>query len=210
MAAAIADLAERARAKRLQPDEVHGGTFTITNPGQFGAVLATPIINQPQVGDPRPRGDREAAGRVSSARRRTRASSRGDGRFDRDPADDLSLHVVGPPGAGRGRRGPVPRRRSRRGWRNGRARDERSRRKGATGTAPRAVVPPADPQPPRSRRCPWSTRSWSSAAGPRSGRYVSRRRPLDRARPGAGRGCACGTTGDRPTGSATRCGSRGA
>ena len=48
-AAAIADLAERARSKRLQPDEVAGGTFTITNPGQFGAVLATPIINQPQV-----------------------------------------------------------------------------------------------------------------------------------------------------------------
>jgi len=49
MAAAIADVAERARAKKLEPDEVHGGTFTITNPGQFGAVLATPIINQPQV-----------------------------------------------------------------------------------------------------------------------------------------------------------------
>jgi 2-oxoglutarate dehydrogenase E2 component (dihydrolipoamide succinyltransferase) len=49
MAAAIGDLAERARAKRLEPDDVHGGTFTITNPGQFGAVLATPIINQPQV-----------------------------------------------------------------------------------------------------------------------------------------------------------------
>jgi 2-oxoglutarate dehydrogenase dihydrolipoamide succinyltransferase (E2 component) len=49
MAAAIADVAERARARRLEPDEVHGGTFTITNPGQFGAVLATPIINQPQV-----------------------------------------------------------------------------------------------------------------------------------------------------------------
>jgi 2-oxoglutarate dehydrogenase dihydrolipoamide succinyltransferase (E2 component) len=48
-AAAIADLAQRARAKQLQPDDVHGGTFTITNPGQFGAVLATPIINQPQV-----------------------------------------------------------------------------------------------------------------------------------------------------------------
>jgi 2-oxoglutarate dehydrogenase E2 component (dihydrolipoamide succinyltransferase) len=48
-AAAIADLAERARTRRLEPDEVHGGTFTITNPGQFGAVLATPIINQPQV-----------------------------------------------------------------------------------------------------------------------------------------------------------------
>jgi 2-oxoglutarate dehydrogenase dihydrolipoamide succinyltransferase (E2 component) len=49
MAAAISDLAERAREKRLEPDDVHGGTFTITNPGQFGAVLATPIINQPQV-----------------------------------------------------------------------------------------------------------------------------------------------------------------
>jgi len=49
LAAAIADIAERARSKRLEPDEVHGGTFTITNPGQFGAVLATPIINQPQV-----------------------------------------------------------------------------------------------------------------------------------------------------------------
>jgi 2-oxoglutarate dehydrogenase complex dihydrolipoamide succinyltransferase (E2) component len=49
IAAAIADVAERARARKLEPDEVHGGTFTITNPGQFGAVLATPIINQPQV-----------------------------------------------------------------------------------------------------------------------------------------------------------------
>jgi 2-oxoglutarate dehydrogenase dihydrolipoamide succinyltransferase (E2 component) len=49
MAAAIAEVAERARGGRLEPDDVHGGTFTITNPGQFGAVLATPIINQPQV-----------------------------------------------------------------------------------------------------------------------------------------------------------------
>ncbi len=49
MAAAIADVATRARERKLEPDEVHGGTFTITNPGQFGAVLATPIINQPQV-----------------------------------------------------------------------------------------------------------------------------------------------------------------
>jgi 2-oxoglutarate dehydrogenase E2 component (dihydrolipoamide succinyltransferase) len=49
MAAAIGDVAERARSRKLEPDEVHGGTFTITNPGQFGAVLATPIINQPQV-----------------------------------------------------------------------------------------------------------------------------------------------------------------
>jgi 2-oxoglutarate dehydrogenase E2 component (dihydrolipoamide succinyltransferase) len=49
MAAAIAELAERARERQLHPDDVQGGTFTITNPGQFGAVLATPIINQPQV-----------------------------------------------------------------------------------------------------------------------------------------------------------------
>jgi len=46
---AIADVAERARAKRLNPDEVHGGTFTITNPGPFGAQFGMPIINQPQV-----------------------------------------------------------------------------------------------------------------------------------------------------------------
>jgi pyruvate/2-oxoglutarate dehydrogenase complex dihydrolipoamide acyltransferase (E2) component len=49
LASKIKDLAERARAKKLTPDEVQGGTFTITNPGAFGALLATPIINQPQV-----------------------------------------------------------------------------------------------------------------------------------------------------------------
>jgi 2-oxoglutarate dehydrogenase E2 component (dihydrolipoamide succinyltransferase) len=49
LAARIKDLAERARSKKLTPDEVSGGTFTITNPGAFGALLATPIINQPQV-----------------------------------------------------------------------------------------------------------------------------------------------------------------
>ena len=46
---AIADVAERARAKQLKPEEVHGGTFTITNPGQLGAQFGMPIINQPQV-----------------------------------------------------------------------------------------------------------------------------------------------------------------
>jgi pyruvate dehydrogenase E2 component (dihydrolipoamide acetyltransferase) len=46
---AIADVGERARAKQLKPDEVHGGTFTITNPGVFGAQFGMPIINQPQV-----------------------------------------------------------------------------------------------------------------------------------------------------------------
>jgi pyruvate/2-oxoglutarate dehydrogenase complex dihydrolipoamide acyltransferase (E2) component len=49
LATRIADLAKRARAKRLTPEETRGGTFTITNPGRYGALLATPIINQPQV-----------------------------------------------------------------------------------------------------------------------------------------------------------------
>jgi pyruvate dehydrogenase E2 component (dihydrolipoamide acetyltransferase) len=44
------DLADRARSKRLSPDEVQGGTFTVTNPGVFGSLFGTPIINQPQVG----------------------------------------------------------------------------------------------------------------------------------------------------------------
>jgi pyruvate/2-oxoglutarate dehydrogenase complex dihydrolipoamide acyltransferase (E2) component len=48
-AARIRDLARRARSRELTPDEVRGGTFTITNPGQFGSIMATPIINQPQV-----------------------------------------------------------------------------------------------------------------------------------------------------------------
>ena len=46
---AVADLANRARGKQLKPEEVQGGTFTITNPGVFGALFGTPIINQPQV-----------------------------------------------------------------------------------------------------------------------------------------------------------------
>jgi len=46
---AVADLANRARSKQLKPDEVSGGTFTITNPGVFGALFGMPIINQPQV-----------------------------------------------------------------------------------------------------------------------------------------------------------------
>jgi pyruvate/2-oxoglutarate dehydrogenase complex dihydrolipoamide acyltransferase (E2) component len=49
IAAAVADLSARARSKRLGSEDVRGGTFTITNPGQFGTIMATPIINQPQV-----------------------------------------------------------------------------------------------------------------------------------------------------------------
>jgi 2-oxoglutarate dehydrogenase E2 component (dihydrolipoamide succinyltransferase) len=45
----IADLATRARSKQLSPDELAGGTFTITNPGQYGTFMQFPVINQPQV-----------------------------------------------------------------------------------------------------------------------------------------------------------------
>ena len=48
IARAVNDLATRAREKRLQPDEVQGGTFTITNYGIFGSLFGTPVINQPQ------------------------------------------------------------------------------------------------------------------------------------------------------------------
>ena len=50
MARGVADLAERARTKKLLPDDVQGGTFTITNPGSFGTFHGTPVINQPQSG----------------------------------------------------------------------------------------------------------------------------------------------------------------
>ena len=49
IAQGVADLAGRARSKRLSPEDVAHGTFTVTNPGAFGALLGTPIINQPQV-----------------------------------------------------------------------------------------------------------------------------------------------------------------
>jgi len=49
LAARVREVARRARARQLTPDDVYGGTFTITNPGQYGSIMATPIINLPQV-----------------------------------------------------------------------------------------------------------------------------------------------------------------
>ena len=49
LARSAQDLAERARTKRLKPEEIQGGTFTVTNPGVFGSLFGTPIIPQPQV-----------------------------------------------------------------------------------------------------------------------------------------------------------------
>ena len=50
LAKRIADLAERTRTNKISPDELSGGTFTLTNTGSRGALFDTPIINQPQVG----------------------------------------------------------------------------------------------------------------------------------------------------------------
>jgi 2-oxoglutarate dehydrogenase E2 component (dihydrolipoamide succinyltransferase) len=50
LARAIHELASRARARQLRPEDVQGGTFTLTNPGVFGGITGTPILNQPQVG----------------------------------------------------------------------------------------------------------------------------------------------------------------
>jgi 2-oxoglutarate dehydrogenase E2 component (dihydrolipoamide succinyltransferase) len=49
LARSLNDLANRARKKKLLPDDVSGGTFTVTNPGVFGTIIGNPIINQPQV-----------------------------------------------------------------------------------------------------------------------------------------------------------------
>jgi pyruvate dehydrogenase E2 component (dihydrolipoamide acetyltransferase) len=49
IAAEVTDLADRARRRRLSPDDVVGGTFTITNPGPYGTAISVPVINQPQV-----------------------------------------------------------------------------------------------------------------------------------------------------------------
>jgi 2-oxoglutarate dehydrogenase E2 component (dihydrolipoamide succinyltransferase) len=46
----VNDLAGRARANKLSPDDIQGGTYTVTNVGTFGSIMGTPIINQPQVG----------------------------------------------------------------------------------------------------------------------------------------------------------------
>ena len=50
IARALHDIATRARARQLRPEDVQGGTFTLTNPGVFGGITGTPILNQPQVG----------------------------------------------------------------------------------------------------------------------------------------------------------------
>ncbi len=73
----IRDLATRARTKQLGPDEILGGTFTITNMGPFGTYMTLPIINQPQVRDPRDGRDPQAcrsSSRVPTVTTRSRST----------------------------------------------------------------------------------------------------------------------------------------
>ena len=129
LAKRIKDIANRARSNQLTPDEVCGGTFTITNPGGYGSLMATPVINLPQVGDPRHRGRRQAPGRGHGRARQ---------RLDRDPAHDVPVHVAGTtaPSTGRSPRNSCPR--CARSWRPGRLARPRS-----DGHPPRACGPGA-------------------------------------------------------------------
>ncbi len=99
LGARIKDLARRARARELTPDDVTGGTFTITNPGQYGSIMATPIINQPQVAIL----DLEAI-----VKRPVVVTDADWQRLDRDPPDDDPRAELGSPGAGRRPVGSVP------------------------------------------------------------------------------------------------------
>ena len=90
-AARIADLAARARAGTLSADEVRDGTFTITNPGQFGTLMATPVINQPQV----------AILDIEAIVKPPGGGDRGRQRVGRDPLDLRPRPLLGSPRPGR-------------------------------------------------------------------------------------------------------------
>ena len=91
LAAEVDRLAEAARAGTLKPEELRGGTFTVTSAGKLGGLFVTPLVNHPEVGDPRHRtgsarapssvtGRSSSAGSATSRSRSTIASSTGRGR----------------------------------------------------------------------------------------------------------------------------------
>ncbi len=95
----IADLADRTRRNKITPDELGGGTFTLTNTGSRGALFDTPIINQPQVAILGTGRGRQAARRRDGRRRR---------RDDRDPLDGVPRADLRPPHRRRRRRRALP------------------------------------------------------------------------------------------------------
>ena len=189
LAAAIADLAERARAKRLEPDEVARRHVHDHQPGPVRRGARDADHQPAPGGDPRPRGDRQAAGRRSTTR------SASDSIAIR-PMTYL-LHVVGPPGAGRRRGGPLPGA-SRPGSRMG------GRAMSASSATAAAATEPASPSVPPVRS---STRTWRRS-GTRSGATSS----SPSTRPRSARPWAAlrlwHYAGDRRRDRATRCGSR--
>ena len=99
LARGIVDIANRARNKQLVPDDVQGGTFTITNPGGYGTFHGTPVISQPQSA---------ILGTYALVKRAVVVEDElGAGR-DRDPADDEHHADVRPPPRRRRVRGPLP------------------------------------------------------------------------------------------------------
>ena len=115
LARKIADLAARTRAGQVSPDDLAGGTFTLTNTGSRGALFDTPIINQPQVG---------ILGTGTVVRRPVVVSDPALRRGDHRPVHGLPRADLRPPAGRRGRCGAVPRHRegpARRGGIRGRA-----------------------------------------------------------------------------------------
>ncbi len=93
LARGINDLAERARAKKLKPEEVQEGTFSITNPGVYGGLMGLPVINQPNV----------AILGIGAIQKR----AGGDRRRDCHPFDGVLDAVLRSPRRGRRDRAPV-------------------------------------------------------------------------------------------------------
>ena len=102
LARKIADVAERTRTNKITPDELSGGTFTITNTGSRGALFDTPIINQPQVA---------ILGTGSVVKRAGGDRRPQPGRDDRRTPDGLPRADLRPPAGRRRRRRPLPHRR---------------------------------------------------------------------------------------------------
>ncbi len=101
LARAIADLADRTRNNKIAPDDLAGGTFTITNTGSRGALFDTPIINQPQVA---------ILGTGALVKRPVVVERRRRWGDHRGPVDDVPRAVLRPPDRRRRGRRPVPRR----------------------------------------------------------------------------------------------------
>ena len=150
LARATQDLAERARSKRLKPEEIQGGTFTVTNPGVFGSLFGTPIIPQPQVA---------ILGVGTIEKRPVVVTDENGQRRARHPHRRLPRALVRPPPDRRRRRRPVH------GHREEDAREGRVRSR-VSASAPLDPVPAAR----RGGRRQPSSRSRSRRGSPRSSR----------------------------------------